>query len=171
MKYRASVDAHVYLCELEPDAHSYRITIGDRQFHVDAVQLDSAGQLSLLIDGVSHEFDLQQLDGVIQCRDEHGSLPVRVRPGWRAPAPTQAAESELLTGVTTLRAEMPGVVAELRVDPGARTEPQQTLLVLEAMKMLNTVGMDQGGTVRKIHVRAGQTVKKGDPLLDIEYDG
>jgi biotin carboxyl carrier protein len=40
-------------------------------------------------------------------------------------------------------------------------------LILEAMKMENEISAPQAGTVSAVHVAPGQTVEKGNPLLEI----
>jgi len=63
---------------------------------------------------------------------------------------------------------MPGLVLRLEVDEGQSVTPGMGLVVLEAMKMENEIRAQSAGTVRRIHVKTGQAVEKGTPLLEIE---
>ena len=44
----------------------------------------------------------------------------------------------------------------------------QLLLVLEAMKMQNEIVAPGPGTVKKLHVKPGQTVEAKDVLVELE---
>ncbi len=65
-------------------------------------------------------------------------------------------------------AAMPGRVVAVRVRVGERVERDQPLVVLEAMKMENDVCAPIAGTVRAVHVEAGQSVAGGDVLVEVE---
>ncbi|MBL9086528.1 MAG: hypothetical protein JNM10_05260 [Planctomycetia bacterium] len=62
---------------------------------------------------------------------------------------------------------MPGVVKDVRVAEGAVVALHQPLLVLEAMKMENEIRASRAGTVKTVHVAAGQAVEKGATLVTI----
>ncbi|HIU26459.1 MAG TPA: acetyl-CoA carboxylase biotin carboxyl carrier protein subunit [Candidatus Copromorpha excrementigallinarum] len=63
---------------------------------------------------------------------------------------------------------LPGSVWEIKVAEGDTVEEDQVVIILEAMKMENEILTDFAGTVKKILVEKGQTVKAGDPLVEIE---
>jgi len=44
---------------------------------------------------------------------------------------------------------------------------EQTLLVMEAMKMESEVKSPQAGVVQAVHVQAGNTVQTGDALITL----
>jgi acetyl-CoA carboxylase biotin carboxyl carrier protein len=64
---------------------------------------------------------------------------------------------------TFYRAPNPG--AKVFVEVGAKVNPGDTLCIIEAMKLLNEIEADQGGTVKEIYVENGQPVEYGEPLL------
>jgi biotin carboxyl carrier protein len=64
-----------------------------------------------------------------------------------------------------LTAPMPGVVLEVHVVPGAVLKRGDPVLVLEAMKMRNTIRAPRAAVVVAIEVEAGQPVGPGDPLV------
>jgi biotin carboxyl carrier protein len=55
----------------------------------------------------------------------------------------------------------------IKVAPGDLVEADQTLLVLEAMKMESEVKSPQAGTVQAVHVKAGDAVRTGDRLVSL----
>jgi pyruvate carboxylase subunit B len=63
---------------------------------------------------------------------------------------------------------MPGLVAKVLVAPGAVLAAGAGVLVLEAMKMENELRAPAPGVVAAVRVAAGQTVEKGQVLVELE---
>jgi biotin carboxyl carrier protein len=53
------------------------------------------------------------------------------------------------------------------VEVGDTIAKEQTLLVMEAMKMESEVKSPQAGVVQAVNVQAGNTVQTGDALLTL----
>ena len=64
-------------------------------------------------------------------------------------------------------APTPGNIVRLEVEVGDTISKEQTLLVMEAMKMESEVKSPQAGVVQAVHVKAGNTVQTGDALLTL----
>ncbi len=62
-------------------------------------------------------------------------------------------------------APMPGVIVEVRVQPGEQVTAGSTLVVMEGMKMEHHVSAPCDGTVTEVLVAAGDQVDNGTPLL------
>ena len=77
---------------------------------------------------------------------------------------TQAAP---ITG-KTVKAPMPGSVLRFMVKPGDTVSKGQTVFVLEAMKMENSIASDYAGTVKRLLVKEGTTVQADAPIIEIE---
>jgi acetyl-CoA carboxylase biotin carboxyl carrier protein len=67
---------------------------------------------------------------------------------------------------TFYRSPSPGAPAF--IEQGAVVKAGDTLCIIEAMKLLNEIEADVGGTVKKILVENGQPVEYGQPLFIIE---
>ena len=67
---------------------------------------------------------------------------------------------------TVYAAAEPGKPPFVKV--GDRVKEGQTLLIIEAMKVMNALPSPRAGTVTAIHVSDGQPVEYGEPLLVIE---
>jgi biotin carboxyl carrier protein len=65
---------------------------------------------------------------------------------------------------------MPGVVLEVLVATGARLKRGDPILVLEAMKMRNTIRCPHDAVVVEVAVAAGQPVGPGDALVRLGDD-
>jgi biotin carboxyl carrier protein len=94
--------------------------------------------------------------------------------GARPPAPAIRRPSTGRSGATgrsvTLSAPMPGVVLEVLVATGARLKRGDPILVLEAMKMRNTIRCPHDSVVVEVAVAAGQPVGPGDLLVRLGDD-
>ena len=64
---------------------------------------------------------------------------------------------------TFYRSPSPG--AKTFVEVGDKVSPGQTLCIIEAMKLLNEIEADHGGTIKEIYVENGQPVEYGEPLF------
>ena len=69
-----------------------------------------------------------------------------------------------------VKAVIPGVIAEIIADVGKAVKQGDTMMILEAMKMLNRIMAPLHGTVKAVHVSAGEKVAKGQVLMEIESD-
>lgn len=67
--------------------------------------------------------------------------------------------------ISSVIAPMPGTVLEIKVKVGDRVEKNDVLLVLEAMKMENTIKSPTSGCVSSVNVREGEGVEKNQVLL------
>ena len=64
-------------------------------------------------------------------------------------------------------APMPGAVLEVLVGEGERVERNQTVVVMESMKMELLITAPRDGVVRRVSVQAGQQVERGMRLLEL----
>jgi len=65
-----------------------------------------------------------------------------------------------------LKAPMPGMVKTISVSVGDEVQKNTQVLVLEAMKMENSIMAGFAGTVSKIHIQAGVSVEKNMPMIE-----
>ncbi|ALW85014.1 acetyl-CoA carboxylase biotin carboxyl carrier protein subunit [Hymenobacter sedentarius] len=67
--------------------------------------------------------------------------------------------------VNELKAPMPGLIVDIRVEPGQTVQKGDPLLVLEAMKMENILKAPADGTVGSLKVSLRDNVQKGQVLV------
>ena len=67
-----------------------------------------------------------------------------------------------------LKSPLPGIILEILVNEGDAVKAGQQILVLEAMKMENSIHAERGGTVKKINYSKGDSVLEGDVILIIK---
>jgi acetyl-CoA carboxylase biotin carboxyl carrier protein len=67
-----------------------------------------------------------------------------------------------------IRAELAGNLWKIVVREGQQVGADETLMILESMKMEIPVNAPVAGRVTKIHVKEGQNVQEGQPLADVD---
>ena len=67
-----------------------------------------------------------------------------------------------------VRAPLAGNIFEVIVQVGSKVEEDDELLVIEALKMENTVYSPCGGTVKEVKVKKGDAVEDDALLMIIE---
>ena len=70
--------------------------------------------------------------------------------------------------VIRLKAQMPGKIIRILVQPGQALVKDQPVMVMEAMKMENEIKAPQAGRVAQLQLKEGQAVESGAELLRIE---
>lgn len=67
-----------------------------------------------------------------------------------------------------IKAHEAGLIVEFLVQPGETITLNQDVVMLESMKMYIPVQATAGGIVRAVKAKAGDAVKHGDVLLELE---
>ncbi len=79
-----------------------------------------------------------------------------------------ANESNTNIKTQKLKASMPGLIIDIKVNEGDLVNENDALIILEAMKMENILTASNNLKIKKIHVKKGQTVEKGQVLIEFE---
>ena len=69
--------------------------------------------------------------------------------------------------IKDIKAPMPGLVLEISVTDGQEVKQGDRIIILEAMKMENSIMIHCDASIKKIHVTAGQAVDKGQVLVEL----
>ncbi len=70
--------------------------------------------------------------------------------------------------INAIKAPMPGLILEISVQVGQEVLENDNLLILEAMKMENNLSSPRAGIIKSISVTKGDTVEKGQLLIEFE---
>jgi len=89
------------------------------------------------------------------------------KPAAAAPAPAAAPAAAPVAGGAKLEAPMPGMVIKYVVKEGDQVKEGDVVMILEAMKMENSILSPATGAVKQICCKEGQSVQKGDLLAVI----
>ena len=82
-----------------------------------------------------------------------------------AAAPVAKPAASAKSGV---KSPLPGVILDIKVKEGDEVTKGQTIIILEAMKMENSINADKDGKVTAINVSKGESVLEGTDLVIIE---
>ena len=111
----------------------------------------------------------READGeVLEIEVDGKRLRARLRP-----AAVDAMEQRLhgpgeTNGALKINSPIPGLVKEIRIAVGQTVKAEETLVVLEAMKMENQIVAPHDGVVESVSVSAGQTVPAGALLATLK---
>jgi biotin carboxyl carrier protein len=93
---------------------------------------------------------------------EGGTFETRVTKKYQGRKPYEKQDPRIIKAV------IPGLVAAIETEVGKAVKQGDTMMILEAMKMLNRIKAQTDGTVKVIHVAPGEKVAKGQVLIEIE---
>jgi biotin carboxyl carrier protein len=71
-------------------------------------------------------------------------------------------------GENSVTAVMPGIITTIQVTEGQQVESGQTVIVMEAMKLIFNLNAGCRGRVQKILCKPGDVVSAGQIVLEIE---
>ena len=93
-------------------------------------------------------------------------------PALSAPAAPAAAakpvQAPAAPGGRDVNSPLPGVIIEINAKAGAEVKSGDPLLVLEAMKMKNTIRANREGRIKKIHAAISDQVQHSAVLMEFE---
>ncbi|MDQ1267290.1 MAG: hypothetical protein QG635_2444 [Bacteroidota bacterium] len=72
------------------------------------------------------------------------------------------------SSASTIKAPMPGMVVKILVQISDTVKKGDSLLIVEAMKMENSLKANASGTIKAIHVKEGQAVEKEQLLIELD---
>ena len=165
MKFIAREGNNQFPVEVTRHGAGYRVCIGDRCMDADLVEMGRYVRSLRLEDGTQFSL-VHHREGTIH-EISFGAATVRVELVDPLAARRKRRDDEI-SGGGMITALMPGRVVRIFVEAGAEVNQGDGLLILEAMKMENEVLAPRSGKVAVIHVKSGQTVESGAPLVEIE---
>jgi glutaconyl-CoA/methylmalonyl-CoA decarboxylase subunit gamma len=145
----------------------YNVKIGDKTYEVEIEDINKR-PIVVRVDGQEFEVspDTSPVGSGIKAAmspSETVSAPV----GGKKPIVAAAPSSMNVSG-NILVSPLPGTVTEVFVKAGEEVEAGQVILVIEAMKMKNSIRSVRDGIVAAVHVRAGQTVAHKQSLVEFQ---
>lgn len=75
--------------------------------------------------------------------------------------------SMVINKLKAIKAPMPGLVIEINVEEGQKVDENEKILVLEAMKMENVLKISHEAVIKKVLIKKGQAVEKGQILIEL----
>ena len=113
----------------------------------------------------------------LQIKIDHSGIYIR-HSGFSALLKVVSPESARLRGVAPKKesikslknvfSPMPGLITSINVSEGDKIRSGQSLLIIEAMKMENSIIAESSGKVKKIAAKVGDNVGAGDLLIILD---
>jgi biotin carboxyl carrier protein len=147
----------------------YTVEVGGRTHTIDVEEI-TAEKFHVRVGG--HDFDLTLSLQAEEVASSYRPPPIEGLPPVpaTAPPPLPPAPDRVLAASAEVRAPMPGTVLSVEVAPGAVVKRGDTLVRLEAMKMINQVRAHRDGVVAEVKAAPGQAAAFGDVLVTLVQD-
>ncbi|WP_423147533.1 acetyl-CoA carboxylase biotin carboxyl carrier protein subunit [Rubrolithibacter danxiaensis] len=131
------------------DKNSFHIIHNNRSFNAEVISFDPANKsFSIKVNGNLYEGTIH--DKYDQLLHELGFDKI------------------LSNKIAEIKAPMPGMVLRLLVTEGQEVKKGDSLLILEAMKMENSIKAAADVRIKSLKVKAGEKVEKNQVLIVVE---
>jgi propionyl-CoA carboxylase alpha chain len=127
--------------------------------NVEIISFDNE-MLECVIDGIRSQYQIYRDGDRLFVFDSFNDIQLKVLPRFVDPS-TSSIEGGLL-------APMPGKISEVLIKKDQKVKAGQSLMIIEAMKMEQTIKSPNAGKISKIMVKKGQQVENGESLLVID---
>ena len=143
---------------------NYKITIAEQTYDVE-VGDTSSSPVEVSVDGTTYQVEIP--DSAAPAAS--AGTPAISAPKPVTPAPQPVARPSVPTagGDGVVRSPMPGKIISVSVSVGDTVTKGQSILILESMKMENTIASPIDGSVSAVHVSANAAVQHGQSLVEI----
>jgi acetyl/propionyl-CoA carboxylase alpha subunit len=127
----------------------FHLIQGNRSVSVRLINMDATGKkMTLEVDGESFQVEIR--DVLEQMLDKLGFSAVSTKQ------------------IKDIKAPMPGLVLDIHVTAGQEVAEGDKILILEAMKMENSLMIHTNAKIKSVLVKKGQAVEKNQVLVELE---
>lgn len=149
----------------------YKITVNNQTYEVEIENINARPVIAF-VDGDRFEVmpENAEQDSVNREADE-----IKNKAQKKAfdphPAPVASSSPNPALSGNSLTAPLPGTIVEVFVKAGEKVEAGQVVVIIEAMKMKNSIRSVYSGTVSEVLVSAGQSVAHKQALMKFASAG
>ena len=144
----------------EVEKHKENYVLNNNSFELDVLPL-SNGRLHVLVSFDKEKKEMEiSINGAIisvSVKDQYDELLYKL-----------GIDSLISSKIADIKAPMPGLVLQIMVKEADLIKKGDTLLVLEAMKMENSIKASGDGIIKSIKINKGDKVEKNQVLILIE---
>lgn len=142
-------------------ANGQRVKKGDVLLVIEAMKM--ANDIVSDVEGTVQRIAVTEGQSVNQ-----GDLLVEmVADAVAAPAAPAPAAPKVAAGAKVVEAPLPGTITKVLVKPGQALKAGETVCMMEAMKMENSITVEFAGTVKSVLVEVGAQVQSGQALVEL----
>lgn len=135
------------------NGNEYKVTVGEINENIAHIE----------VNGTPYEVEMEEAP-----KPEPVKPVVRPVAAAQATPAASAAPARPAAGKSGVKSPLPGVILDVKVNVGDTVAKGDLLLILEAMKMENSIVADRDGKVTAINVKNGDSVLEGTDLVIIE---
>lgn len=136
------------------NGNNYNVSVGDIENGIAQVE----------VNGIPYKVELEQKSApVVVVKSTRPSAAPRTNSGEKI-----ITKPTVASGASPVKAPLPGVVVQIPVKVGDVVKAADTILILEAMKMENSIHAGRDGKVASVNVNPGDSVLEGTVLITLE---
>ncbi len=143
------------------------LLVQDKPLDWDLAQLPSGG-FHIIINGNSHKAELVEYlaeEKTYRIKINGKILSVKLKDRYDLLLDQLGMSNLASTQVNQVKAPMPGLILDIKVDSGDFVKKGDPLMILEAMKMENVIKSPGDGKVLAVTVKKGDSVEKNQVLI------
>lgn len=138
----------------------YKLTINQKEYNTKIVDY-SVSRAIVKVNGHDYEVNIAQ---------EEKTVTKIVRSTKTSPNLDVLSSQEKKPAANspgTVTSPIPGLVLSINVAVGDTVAKDDTIIILEAMKMESEIASTAAGTVKKIFVKEQQSIQENDPIIEV----
>lgn len=154
---------------MKNNMNTYEYTVNGKEYKVEIEEIEG-NKAKVNVNGRPFEVNMKNtLKSTAHNKPNRVEMPkVNATKTETAIQPTaNIVEKQEIGAGAKVTSPLPGTVTEIIVKIGDTVKQGDTVLILEAMKMQNSIEADQSGTITSIMVKEGETVMEGAILVTI----
>jgi biotin carboxyl carrier protein len=166
VEFEFLVNSILQKISLEKKDNLYFFSDDKKTYRAD-IQYVSPNQISILVEDRSYLVHFAQ-DRYNRYFYIGGQQFVVTEPSEEGGESIRRGEERTAEGMLLVKAPMPGKVIKVNVTEKEPVRKNQTLAIVEAMKMENEIKASIDGTIKTIHVAEGDLVDPENPMIELE---
>lgn len=155
---------------------AYKATSNDFEFSFSQEEIDTANlikispnEFNLIFNNRSVNAKLLNEEGKkITIEVEGESFEIKIKDALDMLVEQMGYSSSSGKQIKEIKAPMPGLVLDIVVTEMQSVKEGDKILILEAMKMENSIMIHMDAIIKKVAVKPGQAVEKGQLLIELE---
>lgn len=143
------------------------VSVDDKQCEIDFQHVPDTRLYSLLLNGKSYDLDIDHDEDTFNVMLDGIRYEVEVQDERTRRLATLRGSIGGSIGEILIKAPMPGVVVEVPVKVGQQVSQDETVIILESMKMQNEFKSPKDGLVSSVRVSEGDAIDQKTIMVTI----
>jgi biotin carboxyl carrier protein len=139
----------------------YKFTIHGNDYEVEIQDIED-DVATVEVNGSTYRVEIKS-----EVKTSKTPRLIRQRPVQHTDTTQKTSQPSAPKGAGFLKAPLPGTILELKKKVGDEVKSDDTILIMEAMKMENEIKSDMNGKIISIKVNVNDSVLEGDVLVEI----